>query len=376
MALQGILLERVEDLLSLREEWDALAVANGRPYCSPAWMLGWWHHVAEAGARLRAVAVTDEGALVGLAPFWVARRRSLLSRYRLLGAGVAAPVEPLARPGHEREVAAVISSYLASATPRAALVALDGVPADSPWPHLLRDSWPARRPPRIVQESSRPLPTVDLEGGYEEWFAARRPHFRQQVRRYRRRIEERGGRFHMAEGVAELEPRLRAFARLHESRWVERGGTAALDARVERMLLQVARDAPDEQRFRLWCIDSDETAVSAHLMVAAGGAVSYWLGGFDEEWRAHSPAMLTVLAAIEDAFERGDRRLDLGPGGQEYKYRLADREERLDWLVLVPPGPRHALARARYAALGLVRAVSRRLPPGPRDRAKRLLRRP
>jgi len=375
MRLQGTLIVRLADLSRYRAEWDDLAVSSNRPYCSPAWMLAWWRCVAEEGARLRAVVVTDEaGTLAGLAPFWLGARRSVLSRYRLLGAGVAAPIEPLARPGAEREVARVVASTLACARPQVALLALDGVPAESPWPGLLASCWPGRRPPRIHRGESRPTPTVDLSvESYDAWFAARRPHFRQQMRRYRRRIEEQGGRFVVPDTLEEAKPRLEAFGRLHETRWSERGGSAALNPLIETMLMEVARDHVADGRFRLWCIDADGRTVSAHLFVAAGSRASYWLGGFDGNWKTHSPAIQTVLAAIEDAFSRGDRLIDLGPGDQEYKYRLADGEERLDWLSLVPSGPRSPIVLATFAATDLARTGARRLPESVRESLKRRL---
>jgi len=377
MRLHGTLIVRVEDLSRHRGDWDGLAVSSNRPYCSPAWMLAWWRCVAEEGARLRAVAVTDDdGALVGLAPFWVPGGRSLLSHYRLLGAGLAAPIEPLSRPGAESAVAQVVASILARMRPAPAVLDLDGLPSGSPWPALLATYWPARRRPRVRRGESRPIPTVELSvESYEAWFAARRSHFRQQMRRYRRRIEEQGGRFAVPDTLEEAGPRLDAFGRLHETRWSERGGSAALNPRVENMLLEVARDLIPDGRFRLWCIDADGRTVSAHLFIAAGSRASYWLGGFDRDWKTHSPAIQTVLAAIEDGFARGERLIDLGPGAQEYKYRLADGEERLDWVSLVPIRPSYPVAMATFAASDLARAGARRLPPSAREKLKRWIRR-
>jgi CelD/BcsL family acetyltransferase involved in cellulose biosynthesis len=34
------------ELEDLRPAWTDLAVANDRPYCTPAWMLSWWANVA------------------------------------------------------------------------------------------------------------------------------------------------------------------------------------------------------------------------------------------------------------------------------------------------------------------------------------------
>lgn len=179
----------------------------------------------------------------------------------------------------------------------------------------------------------------------------------------------------MPDTLEEAQPRLEAFGRLHETRWSDRGGSAALNARVERMLVEVASDLVADGRFRLWCIDADGRTVSAHLFVAAGSRASYWLGGFARDWKTHSPAIQTVLAAIEDGFSRGERLIDLGAGGQEYKYRLSDGEERLDWVSLVPIRSSYPVAMARFVASDLARAGAGRLPEPARERLKRWIRR-
>ncbi len=118
-------------------------------------------------------------------------------------------------------------------------------------------------------------------------------------------------------------------------------GTAA-------MLLALGEELIDAGRFRLWMIDGPEgEPICAQLFVEAGGAVAYWNGGFDEGWAEHSPGVLAILAAIEEAIGRGDRLLDLGGGEASYKDRLADEDRPVAWIVSYPRGPRYALAWAR-----------------------------
>lgn len=358
-------LERVQ------EEWDALAVDRRRPYCAPAWMLAWWRHVAPADALLRAAVVHSGGEVVGIAPYFADRWRGL-ARYRLLGAGTSPRREPLARAGLERDVAGVLARTLDGAEPRPDLVVFEGFPHDSPWPALLTESWPGKAPSARVQETMR-APTLTLEGGtYEGWFAAKSAHFRHQARRQRRRLEERGAVFRLAT-PERLERDLRNFAELHYARWSERGGSGALDGRVESMLRDVAGALP-ASRFRLWTVEIDGRAVSAHLFVAAGGEVAYWLGGFDETAGARDSAMQAILAAIEHAFSSGDERLDLGAGPQAYKYRFADGQEVLRWVALVPAGPASRRARAMLTFASARRAASERLPERPKRVIKRVLR--
>ena len=79
-------------LASLAGAWDELAVAAGRPFCAPAWMLAWLDHAAAAGTAPRAIVVREGGELVALAPLVLAGRR-----LKLMAGGVSAGVDVVAR---------------------------------------------------------------------------------------------------------------------------------------------------------------------------------------------------------------------------------------------------------------------------------------
>jgi CelD/BcsL family acetyltransferase involved in cellulose biosynthesis len=112
--LRGELIESPDVSGVLRDGWDSLAVACARPFSSPAWMLAWWRHVRPPGAVLRIVAVWDGDELAGILPFFAERSRGVI-RFRLLASATSAHVEPLARPGSEREIASVAAEVLSTA---------------------------------------------------------------------------------------------------------------------------------------------------------------------------------------------------------------------------------------------------------------------
>jgi CelD/BcsL family acetyltransferase involved in cellulose biosynthesis len=68
--------------------------------------------------------------------------------------------------------------------------------------------------------------------------------------------------------------------------------------------------------------------------------------------------MQCILHVLEDAAEKGQRTLSLGPGDQEYKVRLADDASELVSWTLVPRGPGYVRARGRLLA-GTVRDTVR-----------------
>jgi CelD/BcsL family acetyltransferase involved in cellulose biosynthesis len=346
--LDGRLVEDAAGLEALREAWDDLAVEAAHPFCAPGWALPWLRHAAPPEARLRAVAVLDGDRLAGIAPFVAVRRRGL-TVLRLLAADVAHRVEPLARAGSEREVAQAIVAGLARSGADA--LELDGIAAGSPWPELLREAWPGR--PRLVTVMREPAPAVSLAGrSFDEWLGSRSAHFRKRMRQARRRLDESGATIGLADTPESAAEAMSAFFALHRARWERSGGSGVVDAGVERMLRDVAAELDPGTRLRLWVVEAEGRPVGVELLLAAGGEVAAWLGGFEEPWAERQVSVQSLLAALEHAASVGDRRLDLGPGAQPYKLRLADGEEILRTVVLVLPGP--------HAVRALADAVRRR----------------
>jgi len=374
--LRGELLDSASALDPYLERWDLLATEAQLPYCSPAWTLGWWRHAAPREARLRVVTVLEGDRVVAIAPLYAESAGLGLVQYRFLAADVTPRVQPVVEDGAVAAVAPVMVATLSRSTPRPDLILFEGLPSSSPWPGLFRELWPAGRQPWIERGAPVPAPAVTLEGGdFDSWMQSKSSNFRQQMRRGRRRLEAAGASFRSASTEADLDRDLASFARLHHGRWDDRGGSSALKPGVAEMLREAGGDLLSRDRLRLDSIEVDGAPISSHLFVTAGGEMSYWLGGFDERWSAERPSMVALVAAIETGFARGMTRLDLGPGGQEYKSRLADDHEELRSTLLAPVTSRYPLARARLAPGKVRAALLGRLSPEQKDRARALLER-
>lgn len=353
----------------LHAAWDELARAQGEPTCTPAWMLAWWRHARPAGARLRVVAVRHGSRVVAVAPLYVERVGANLHRYRVLGARLAGRAMPLVADGWWEAAAPVLARGLAALDPRPDLLQLEAVPVAHGWPDRLQALWPTARRPRLVVHHPSAAPSVSLHRPPGEWEASRSRSFRRNLRRRRRRLEEAGAVLRLA-GPGQLSADLQTFARLHHQRWAPRGGSAHLDDTVLTAVGDAARELLPHDGFRLWVLELDGAPAAAEVLIAAGGLVIAWLGGFDERWRTLQPSLQTLVHAVADAHRRGERRVSLGTGDLDYKRRMADGEELLTDAVLLPPGPAVPVAWARHH-LGLWRhrLADRRQAPGLRDGA-------
>jgi CelD/BcsL family acetyltransferase involved in cellulose biosynthesis len=377
-AVAGVdVIDDADSLGGLEREWDELAQECSLPLCAPAWMLAWWRHAAPAGSELRIVAArAEDGALIGLAPWFVQTGGSGRVDVRFLGAELSDRVDVLCRPGAESELTAALRTGLRRMRPRPDLVAFEAVPASSRWTRRLAGGGLALA---RYRNSAYPAPAVTLTAASpEEWLAARSSNFRSQMGRMRRRLESRGG------AVLEVDDRERrraavdALLRLHAERWDGRGESNLARPGVSDLLHDAAA-ALGPERLRLFAVELDGELVSVQLFLAAGDEVKYWNGGWSEAHADLKPSMLTILAALQDAISRGERRLDLGVGTHAYKQRFADTEDTLTWGGVIVRNCRWPRTRAelaprvlRYRAKRLVAA----LPSGVGERVRGALGRP
>jgi CelD/BcsL family acetyltransferase involved in cellulose biosynthesis len=130
-------------------------------------------------------------------------------------------------------------------------------------------------------------------------------------------------------------------------------------------------------RLRLWTAEIDGEFISVQLFIAAGGEVKYWNGGWSEEHADLKPSMLTILAALENAISRGERRLDLGAGTHPYKLRFANSQDTLAWGGVIVRGRRWPRTRLEFMPMALRyrgRRLVRVLPKPITDRVEVMVR--
>jgi CelD/BcsL family acetyltransferase involved in cellulose biosynthesis len=373
------LITRAEDLGAYIDAWDRLAVAAQRPLAAPGWLMPWLRHAAPEGAEVRAVVVREGNELVGIAPFVMERGPLGRVDLRLFGVPFSERREPLAARGREEDVAAEVARVLGSSEPPATILALEGIDIDSRWPDWLARHYPGRVRPAIARRAVLHTPTLSLDGmSYDDWMQSKSGNFRSQMRRMRRQLADDGGVVRMTGPDSDLDKDVDAFMRLHLGRWEERGGSGLAEVRMHDMLVDAARRLLPEERFRLWLVELEGKPIGAGLFLAAGGELSYFNGGFDEDYARYKPTLQTILSAVEDAFGRGEKRLDFGGGPQSYKQRFADGEAPLTWVNLRPRNARYPLTRAQLLKAdarwwGL--QAFRRLPEERREQMKKLLRR-
>lgn len=311
--------------------WDGLAEFHSKPFCSPAWALAWWRNCSPEGAKLAVVVVENhEGTLMGVAPFYIDRRKAIPT-IRLLGAKAASGVDLLSVPGKERPVAEAIAGALRSRGRWTTGIVFDGVPTTSPWPALLGEVFTNSSVQKLPQWRQL-APIVRWPGDKESWVQSRSSNFRQQMRRKTRQFENDGGKvsFHNL-------PDERAIARfvdLHLENWNERGGSAVLGHGSKAMIAEAASELGPKGRFALWTMEATTGTACSLAFISAGDRAEFWLGGYDEDWSHLSPTLIGLFAAIQGLMDEGFSLVSLGSGPQPYKYRFTSDDQELVWVAV------------------------------------------
>lgn len=366
--LTATVIDAEDEVEALCPSWDLLAIEASRPFAAPGWTLAWWRHARPSGAELRLVAVRDGEQLVGLAPLMASGRN-----FETIAGHFSPPTGVIAAPGREQEVAAAVSTALAEHRSGPGVLQLEDVAGPGSPAEALLAAWPGKRPWTHATPAA-PLPVIRLDGrDFDTWFATKSSKFRQESRRMRRRLEEAGGSFALVDRAG-ADAAIEAFVELHGARWAERGGSDALVPAIRELLTEALAEL-GEERLRIYTVEVEGRIVAVNLLVAAGEEVCGWNSGFDEEWKRYSPSLLLTLHALQEAAERGEKRVNLGPGAGAYKDRLADEEGELGILTLVPHGRGHLAARLGMARHQVRWALSKRLSPESKARFKRLVRR-
>jgi len=372
-------LSRLEELSA---EWDALAVRNAAPESGPAWMIGWWRHVAPRDAQLRVVAVHDRGQLIGIAPLYIdLGQPRLRRRHRLLASDFSACTTPLALHDRVWEVAEAVACTLMTTEPRPSALELAPLPATSPWVMALRERWPGHIRPLVYRADLQEVPTISLhQESFDAWLQSRSSRFRGNCRRYRRLFEREGGTERMStEDTVTAD--IATFARLHAARWEGIGSSrlVALGARLEQLFGEVASALLPDGRFRLLMLEIDGQPICADLWISAGGEVTGVNIGWDERFKHLSAPRLSMLSMIERGFRDSERRLSLGWGRVDYKRAFANGSDAATWEVLLPVGSQLPLALARaaptVASRRALQSAKRLLPPDEVDRLRVLRKR-
>ena len=351
--MPDLTLEAIDDLSTVREEWNALAERSGNLFATWEWADAWLRTYGEGRPLLVTGCRDPDGRLVAILPLYLSRRLPVRT-LRFIGHGPSDQLGPLCAPEDRDAVGAALLRLLRERRREWGLLLADRLAP--------QEGWHARIGGHVVLREESP--TLAVEGrSFDEFLASRSSNFRQQVGRRDRKLRREHEVEIRLSDAEHLDADLDSLFRLHDERWSEGESSAFSDDR-ERLHREFARQALERGWLRLWVLEADGEPRAVWYGFRFAQMEWYYQSGRDPEWERQSVGFVLLTHTIRQAFDDGMLEYRLLRGGEEYKGRFATGDPGLETIAL----PRGVLGRGALLAA----RAARSMPAGMRRRLAKL----
>lgn len=331
-------------------DWRRLAERAGDVFATREWLATWWRHHSRPGAALVGLARTDgeTAAIVPLQVWW----RHGLPVLRFAGHGPSDRLGPICAPLDDPVAAAAVRAAMAAVPLRRFVLVAEHVAGDHGFAALV-----GARP--LYAESS---PVLRFEQGtWDEFLQARGRNFRQQARRFPRKLAELGPVSHrLAEDPDRLQRDMDTLFHLHRARW-DGAETPFLQAAAFHR--EFAAQALARGWLRLRFLEVAGKPVAALYGFRFAGSESAYQTGRDPSLRDHPVGFVLIAQAVREALGDGLAEFRLLRGGAAYKDRFATSDPGLETSAIARGAAARAVLgaalQARGRSLGLRRILDR-----------------
>jgi CelD/BcsL family acetyltransferase involved in cellulose biosynthesis len=319
-----------DDVAPLAAEWDELADRAGAgAFTRPGWVTAWRDAFAPPG-RVGILTLRRGGRLAGVLP--LVRRAGATAA---LANGHTPRVDLLAE-----DDAAAAELARAATLLRGRRLTLAPVESGSRSERALRQA-AAGSGHRVVSRTVLRSPYLTIPPGTTATDALLGRGMRKELRRCRRRLDERGEvTVQIERGDGDVEGCVREAVAIEARQWKGAAGTAiASDAATARFYAAVAHWAAGRGLLHLALLRLDGRAIAFELDLLDAGALSSLKAGFDPDFGKSAPGHLLALAAVDAALPRSITSYELLGDAEPYKLRWTSTCRDMLQLDLSPPTP-------------------------------------
>lgn len=328
----------LDELKGRQAEWRELAAGSEFPtaFADPGWILAWWRAYGEDHEPWCLTLEDSDGSLQALA--LLACRRTPLARTLTFAGGEWNGLESLlCARGVEARFSALLLEELAARSRDWDIWRIGRLPSQSCLAQLLLEGCGALK---AGAHGLRLQPFLTLpENGsiFESRFGSKQ---RNTQRRKWRRLLELGAAPRIVSDPQEIEPVVHRLLELRRGRAMAMGQRHThMDKRFERFIVDAVRELGPAGA-RLWTLEADGQTLAMRLDLVQGPRGHSYLLGLGDDHATLSPGSSLERHAILEAIAEGRGELDLGPGRDEYKYRLGAIDRELARLIVLSPSTR------------------------------------
>jgi len=319
----------LDELIGYRADWNALFAATPRAafFQTLDWLETYWTHFG-GGQTLRVLIVYDDDRAIGILPLCIRRERYKLGNLRVL-----------TYPFHNW------GTYYGPIGPDRAVTLAAGLShirrtrrnwdlLDLRWADEQLDA--SCTPSAMCQAGfladRQPLAeagVIDLHGAWEEYLAARGSKFRNNLRRWERRLGERGELTHVryrpaGEAQGDADPNWPLYDACEEIARRSWQGSSADGTTISSDAVRPFVRAAHAAAARLGMLDLNLLLVDGEPLAFAynyqhGGLLQGLRVGLDPTRPSDGAGNLLYMRVIESSYRLGDRQYELGIGSLEAK---------------------------------------------------------
>lgn len=347
-------------LLSLREEWQSLETRARTRSFFVGWtfLSTWWEHFHREREAKVFLLRDSRGEPVAIVPLYIEERVLPLGSVRVLrNVGFADVVNPdyldaLVLPGRENEVADALLPILfegaswefaefSELDSRASLIRMV-----KRWRKITRGE--------LRFDRRGICPYLELPSSSEEFMKSRNSHFRQQLRRYRRKIErDLRVRWRRVGQDVDLPSAMRALMSLHQERMEATGRGGNFRKRDYFAFHRVlAERLIQSGELYFWLLYVEGSPIATHYGFLHEGVYYGYQMGFSPRYHKYSPGHYMTGVVIDKLIEVGVHEMNLLRGTDPWKFRWTQTTRETMTCVLIRPGwrSRTAFVRASLSA--------------------------
>jgi len=330
---------------ALSEEWNELIEeADVHIYQTFEWLRVWWKYFG-SGKELHIIVFRADSRIIGIAPMFIDKfsvmGKNIYRCLRFIGSKVMQPkggsfsaelafsdyLSLIIRPGFETEVNRMFQKYINMHNHLFDEVLFEEVPEEST---LLtgistgdnNSGW------EVTVENASVCPLINLPESWDELLAGLSSNARYQIRRFVKRITEKGiFKIHTAETPEEVKEAFEKLVVFHQNRWHSLGQPGIfMDERVLGFFREVTLELHKRGWLLMKTITADEKCVAVDLLYDFKGTIYMVQRGFDDssEYESDSPGSVLLYYVIKEAIEDGRKIYDFLRGEENYKKRTAN----------------------------------------------------
>jgi CelD/BcsL family acetyltransferase involved in cellulose biosynthesis len=310
--------ERHDSLEALEEDWRELAGRSENIFATWEWSSIWWQHFG-TDKRMFIVACRDgNGRLFAILPLSQSTKFGLRI-IRFFGHGVGDELGPVCAPADKTAARDLVRDVLKQLPSKYDLFLGERLPGS--------DGWSAALSGTVLRTEESPVLLANGMG-WDEYLRSKSSNLRQQVRRRERQLA-RGHelRYRLTSDPARLDDDLDTLFALHAARWTNTASPFIANNAFHR---HFAKRAVEKGWLRLWFLELNGTPRAAWYGFRFGDVESYYQSGRDPEWARSSIGFVLLAHTIREALDDGVREYRFLRGGEELKYRFADRDDGLE----------------------------------------------